>query len=61
MTINKGKPSNILAQLGMTSDQYAYANTVFTVFFIIAEIPSNLMIKWATPRVSSLVSSVSSP
>ena len=52
-TLNKGKPTNIYNSLGITSNQYAFAATTYYVFYIIGEIPSNLIIKWSTPRVST--------
>ncbi|KAK4684453.1 hypothetical protein P7C73_g5723, partial [Tremellales sp. Uapishka_1] len=50
-TMNTGEASNILKSLHMTTDQYAFAATCFTVPFIIFEIPSNILIKWSTPRL----------
>ena len=38
--------------LNMTKDDYSFVSTFFAIFFLLAEIPSNLTIKWATPRVS---------
>ncbi|KAK4689324.1 hypothetical protein P7C73_g789, partial [Tremellales sp. Uapishka_1] len=52
-TMNKGTHLNILTQLHMTSDQYAYLATTFTVSFALFEVPMNLFIKKATPRVSA--------
>lgn len=40
--------------LNITADQYSYVSTVYTACFMLAEIPSNLTIKWATPRVSNV-------
>ncbi|KAG7448395.1 MFS general substrate transporter [Guyanagaster necrorhizus] len=50
-TINTGKSTNILKQLHMTTDQYGYLSTVFTCTFLAFEVPSNLILKWSTPRL----------
>lgn len=50
--MNAGEPGNILSDLGITSNQYAYASTCFSVTFIAFEIPSNFIVKWSSPRVS---------
>lgn len=52
--MNKGERTNILTQLSMTQDDWSYTATVFTVGFIISEVPSNLLLKWSGPRVSRL-------
>jgi hypothetical protein len=51
--MNSGTEYNIITQLHMTTDQYAYLATAFTVSFALFEVPMNLFIKKATPRVSS--------
>ncbi|KAK4689567.1 hypothetical protein P7C73_g526, partial [Tremellales sp. Uapishka_1] len=51
LTINQGTPDNILKSLHMTKNSYSYVSTVFTALFCLAEIPSNITIKWATPRL----------
>lgn len=53
-TINTTSESNILTALNITSNQYAYAATCFSVTFVLFEVPSNFLIKWSTPRVSFL-------
>ncbi|KAK8845274.1 hypothetical protein IAR55_005987 [Kwoniella newhampshirensis] len=50
-TINVGTDHNILKALHMTSNEYSYLSTCFTVTFILSEIPSNFIIKWSTPRL----------
>jgi len=50
--MNAGEKGNILTDLGITSNQYAYASTCFSVTFIAFEIPSNIIVKWSSPRVS---------
>ncbi|WWC93883.1 hypothetical protein V866_000720 [Kwoniella sp. B9012] len=49
-TMNKGSPTNILNQLHMSSNQYSYASTTFTLFYALGELPSNLLFKRTTPR-----------
>ncbi|WVQ82022.1 hypothetical protein IAT38_004150 [Cryptococcus sp. DSM 104549] len=53
-TMNSGTSSNILKELKMTSDYYAYLSTVHTVAITLTELPSNLIMKWSTPRVHFL-------
>ncbi|RSH85119.1 uncharacterized protein EHS24_006712 [Apiotrichum porosum] len=50
-TINSTSESNILKALNITSDQYAYVSTCFSVTFLLFEVPSNILIKWSTPRL----------
>lgn len=50
-TMNPGKATNILAQLGMSSNDYSYNSTVYTVFVALFEIPSTLLMKKSTPRL----------
>ncbi|EHK97616.1 putative tartrate transporter [Glarea lozoyensis 74030] len=45
-----GKPTNILRQLKMTSDQYNWVQSIYFISYIVFEVPSNLMLKKATPR-----------
>ncbi|WVQ84828.1 hypothetical protein IAT38_006985 [Cryptococcus sp. DSM 104549] len=52
--IAAGKPTNILTELHITSDYYAWTSTVYTIPFILAEIPSNLFFKKQTPRLHVL-------
>ncbi|ORY35298.1 major facilitator superfamily domain-containing protein [Naematelia encephala] len=49
--MNSGKSTNVLKELDISTDQWADMSTIFTVFFFIFEIPSNLIIKWSTPRL----------
>ena len=51
-TMNAGEKGNILTDLGITSNQYAYASNCFSVAFIAFEIPSNIIVKWSYPRES---------
>ncbi|WVQ67112.1 uncharacterized protein L199_005307 [Kwoniella botswanensis] len=50
-TMNAGEPTNILNSLNITANQFAYASTCFSVTYIVFEVPSNLIIKWSTPRL----------
>ncbi|KAL4921862.1 major facilitator superfamily domain-containing protein [Aspergillus aurantiobrunneus] len=43
--INKGTDRNILTQLGISSDQFGMITVLYTVPYILAEIPSNLILK----------------
>ncbi|OCF32499.1 hypothetical protein I317_06825 [Kwoniella heveanensis CBS 569] len=49
-TMNPKSPTNILNQLHMTTNQYGYASTTFTLFYALGELPSNLLFKKTTPR-----------
>lgn len=49
--INTTDPSNILTQLNMSTNDFSFAATAFSVTYAVFEIPSNLTIKWMTPRV----------
>lgn len=53
--MNVGTDTNILHMLDMTVDDYGYLSTLFICTYVVFEIPSNFMIKWATPRVSPKV------
>lgn len=39
--MNKGEPGNILAMLDITTDQFTWTATLFTIPFMLAEIPSS--------------------
>ncbi|CZR53733.1 probable permeases of the major facilitator superfamily [Phialocephala subalpina] len=45
-----GKPTNILKQLHMTADQYNWVQSIYFISYIVFEVPSNLLLKKATPR-----------
>ncbi|GJD04331.1 pantothenate transporter [Colletotrichum higginsianum] len=47
--MNKGTERNILTQLDVTSDQYGMVTVLYTVPYILAEIPSNLLLKRFKP------------
>ncbi|CAG9988296.1 unnamed protein product [Clonostachys byssicola] len=47
--MNKGTDRNILTQLGITSDQFGMVTVLYTVPYIVAEIPSNLLLKKFKP------------
>ncbi|KAH7153649.1 major facilitator superfamily domain-containing protein [Dactylonectria macrodidyma] len=47
--MNKGTDRNILTQLGVTSDQYGLVTVLYTVPYIVAEVPSNLLLKKFKP------------
>ncbi|KAK0192494.1 MFS general substrate transporter [Armillaria mellea] len=50
-TINTGKSTNILKELHMTTNEYGYLSTIFTCTFLAFEVPSNMILKWSTPRL----------
>ncbi|KAL4878446.1 major facilitator superfamily domain-containing protein [Aspergillus karnatakaensis] len=47
--MNKGTDRNILTQLNITSDEFGLITVIYTVPYIVAEIPSNLLLKRVTP------------
>ncbi|KAJ5128414.1 hypothetical protein N7448_002133 [Penicillium atrosanguineum] len=49
--MDQGTPYNILTELKMTSDQYNLVTTLYYVPYILAEAPSNLLLKGARPSV----------
>ncbi|KAL4947486.1 major facilitator superfamily domain-containing protein [Aspergillus filifer] len=49
--INKGTDRNILTQLGITSDQFSMITVLYTVPYILAQIPSNLLLKKVRPHI----------
>ncbi|CAD6583332.1 MAG: hypothetical protein CYPHOPRED_002341 [Cyphobasidiales sp. Tagirdzhanova-0007] len=49
-TMNPHSSRNILSQLSMTDNGFSYASTVFTLFYALGELPSNLLVKKVTPR-----------
>ncbi|KAL7421487.1 hypothetical protein Q5752_004374 [Cryptotrichosporon argae] len=49
--MNTGTDRNILSQLDMTTDAFAWASTAYSITYTITEIPSNMTIRWATPRI----------
>ncbi|GAA6034409.1 hypothetical protein JCM8097_002711 [Rhodosporidiobolus ruineniae] len=48
--IDTGTPQNILNELNMTSDDYAWLSTIYTIPFILFEVPSNLVFKLQGPK-----------
>ncbi|CAH0051656.1 unnamed protein product [Clonostachys solani] len=46
-----GKPTNILNQLGMTSDQYAWVQTAYYIPYVLLETPTILLFKKMSPRL----------
>ncbi|RMZ81286.1 hypothetical protein DV737_g2552, partial [Chaetothyriales sp. CBS 132003] len=44
------QPRNILTELNMTSDQYAWVQSIYFISYIVFEVPSNLLLKRVTPR-----------
>ncbi|KAI5474718.1 hypothetical protein MNV49_002543 [Pseudohyphozyma bogoriensis] len=48
--MNAGKDSNILKSLHMTTNDYAWLSTIYTIPFILTEVPSNLLLKKVGPR-----------
>ncbi|KAF2788032.1 putative vitamin H transporter [Melanomma pulvis-pyrius CBS 109.77] len=49
-TMQAGHPSNILKELGFSSNQYNWVATIQGIPYIIFELPSNLVLKWMTPH-----------
>ncbi|KAL3474392.1 major facilitator superfamily domain-containing protein [Aspergillus californicus] len=49
--MNEGTDRNIMTQLGITSDQYSMITVLYTVPYILAEIPSNLVLKKIRPSI----------
>ncbi|KAH7395549.1 MFS transporter [Cadophora sp. MPI-SDFR-AT-0126] len=45
-----GKPTNIMVQLKMTADEYNWVQSIYFIAYIIFEVPSNLLLKKASPR-----------
>lgn len=45
-----GQSRNILTELHMTADQYNWVQSIYFISYIVFEVPSNLMLKRATPR-----------
>ncbi|KAH8664522.1 high-affinity nicotinic acid transporter [Xylariales sp. PMI_506] len=46
-----GQPSNIMNELGMTSDEYNWVGSIFGIAYIIFEAPSNLLLKRISPHL----------
>lgn len=51
VTLNKGTKYNILEQLGMTTNEWAWVSTIYFIPFVIFEIPSTMLLKKTTPRI----------
>lgn len=51
LTMNKLEPGNVLTQLNMTKDEWAWTSTIYFIPFVIFEIPSTLLLKKTTPRI----------
>ncbi|KAL2847871.1 major facilitator superfamily domain-containing protein [Aspergillus pseudoustus] len=47
--MNRGTDRNILTQLNITSDQFGMITVLYTVPYILAEVPSNLILKRVSP------------
>jgi len=50
-TMNVGSGSDVLSELNMSVNDWAWISTVYTIPFVLFEIPSSLMLKKSTPRV----------
>ncbi|KAF7621108.1 pantothenate transporter [Aspergillus flavus] len=50
-TMDKGTSRNILTELKMTSNQYNLVTTMYYIPYIIAEAPSNLLLKGVRPSI----------
>ncbi|ETS80876.1 hypothetical protein PFICI_08405 [Pestalotiopsis fici W106-1] len=46
-----GQPRNIMAELGMTSDEYNWVGSIYGIAYIIFEAPSNLLLKRMSPHL----------
>lgn len=49
--MNVDEPTNILTQLKMTSDEWAWTATAYYITFIVFEVPSTLLLKLTTPKI----------
>ncbi|KAK6442613.1 hypothetical protein LTR95_001164 [Oleoguttula sp. CCFEE 5521] len=49
--MDKGTKHNIMIELGMTSDQYNLVTAAYYIPYIVAEAPSNLVVKYLKPSV----------
>ncbi|KAI1333614.1 putative pantothenate transporter [Xylariaceae sp. FL0016] len=47
--MNQGTDQNIMTQLGLTSDQFALVTVLYYIPYIVAEAPSNLLLKRFSP------------
>lgn len=50
-TMNTGTDYNVLTQLNMTKDDWAWTSTIYFIPFVIFEIPSTILMKKSTPRL----------
>ncbi|KAJ4353115.1 hypothetical protein N0V95_003649 [Ascochyta clinopodiicola] len=48
--LHVGQPSNIMVELGMTSNQYNWVGSIYGIAYIIFEAPSNLLLKKLAPH-----------
>ncbi|KAF3048107.1 hypothetical protein E8E12_010378 [Didymella heteroderae] len=48
--LHVGQPSNIMIELGMTSNQYNWVGSIYGIAYIIFEAPSNLLLKKLAPH-----------
>ncbi|CCH45529.1 putative transporter [Wickerhamomyces ciferrii] len=51
ITMNKDTGHNVLKQLNMTRDDWAWTSTIYYIPFILFEIPSTILMKKTSPRV----------
>ncbi|KAH8885818.1 putative pantothenate transporter [Thozetella sp. PMI_491] len=49
--MDQGTPRNIMTELHMTSDQYNFVTLAYYIPYILAETPSNLLLKYFKPSV----------
>ncbi|KAK3322923.1 major facilitator superfamily domain-containing protein [Apodospora peruviana] len=49
--MDRGTPQNILIELAISSDAYNFVTTAYYIPYIIAETPSNLLVKYCKPSV----------
>ncbi|KAK3323338.1 major facilitator superfamily domain-containing protein [Cercophora scortea] len=49
--MDRGTPQNILTELAISSDAYNFVTTAYYIPYIIAETPSNLLVKYCKPSV----------
>ncbi|GAA6008863.1 hypothetical protein JCM10207_001750 [Rhodosporidiobolus poonsookiae] len=49
-SMNAGEPTNVRAMLGMSQNMWAWTGTLFSISFVLTEVPSNALMKLSTPR-----------
>ncbi|GAA5891745.1 hypothetical protein JCM6882_006192 [Rhodosporidiobolus microsporus] len=49
-SMNAGEPTNVRAMLNMSQNMWAWTGTIFSISFVLTEMPSNMIMKVSTPR-----------